>query len=247
MIDMRDMTKMEPIKRIPLVDQVEERIEKMIQDEQYQPGMKLPPEVVLTRDLNVSRGTIREAFKSLQAKGVIELRSGKGAFVADPKDSEQSEAIHWLVENEEDMKAFFELREAIEPMAARLAAERGGEEMREELQAIHNRFASLTGSRDNQQIAQLDEEFHRVISDHCGNGLIQEIMQSLNLGMKQFRVNTFKVRQNIRDTTGPHNRVLTAILAGDADKAEREMRKHVRKVAENFAQNISSADYSKER
>ena len=68
---------MEPIKRIPLVDQVEERIEKMIRDEQYQPGMKLPPEVVLTRDLNVSRGTIREAFKALQAKGVIELRSGK--------------------------------------------------------------------------------------------------------------------------------------------------------------------------
>ena len=88
---------MEPIKRIPLVAQVEERIETMIRDEGFRPGTKLPAEVTLCRELNVSRGTIREALKSLQARGIVELQSGKGAFVAEPKAAENPEAIHWLI------------------------------------------------------------------------------------------------------------------------------------------------------
>ena len=72
---------MEPIKRVPLVHQVEERIEQLIADEYSQPGMKLPTEMELCQALGVSRGTVREAFRYLQAKGVVELQVGKGAFV----------------------------------------------------------------------------------------------------------------------------------------------------------------------
>ena len=236
---------MEPIKRIPLVVQVEERLEQLIREEDYQPGAKLPAEVTLCHELNVSRGTIREALKSLQAKGIVELQSGKGAFVAAPKPAENTAAIHWLIENEEDLRYFFELREAVEPLAARLATERGDDRMRESLKELHRQFVALADSQNNAKLAVLDEKFHRMICDSCGNPLIQEVTDLLNSGIASFRENTFKVNQNVYDTIGPHSRIMKAIIAGDAAKAEREMRRHVQKVAENLTLNISAAAPSK--
>lgn len=233
---------MEPIKRIPLVAQVEERIETMIREEGYHPGTKLPAEVTLCKELNVSRGTIREALKSLQARGIVDLQSGKGAFVAEPKVVENTEAIHWLIENEEDLRYFLELREAVEPLAAHLATERGSEQMRETLRELYQQFVDAAVSHDYMKLAELDEKFHRTISDACGNPLIQEIMDTLNPGVVSFRQNTFKVNQNVYDTIGPHGKILKAILSGDAAKAEREMRRHVHKISENLTLNISAAN-----
>ena len=87
---------MEPVKRVPLVHQVEDQIEKLIKEEAYAPGTKLPTEMELCQALGVSRGTIREAFRYLQAKGVVELITGKGAFVAAQRNLENPEALIWL-------------------------------------------------------------------------------------------------------------------------------------------------------
>lgn len=91
---------MEPISRVPIVQQVEERIRELIQEEQYQPGKKLPPEMELCQRLGVGRGTVREAFRLLQAKGVVEIKPGRGAFVAENPAERDIGAIDWLVENE---------------------------------------------------------------------------------------------------------------------------------------------------
>ena len=119
---------MEPIKRVPLVHQVEERIKDLIKEEKLQPGTKLPTEKELCTNLNVSRGTVREAFRFLQAKGIVELKTGKGAFVAEKKAEKPSPAINWLVANETDLRNVFELRYAIEPIAAKMTAEKIDEE-----------------------------------------------------------------------------------------------------------------------
>lgn len=232
---------MEQIKRIPLVRQVEEQIEKLIADENYRPGTKLPPEVELCKALGVSRGTVREAFRFLQAKGVVELQAGKGAFVAELKAAEDPEAISWLVENEDDLKNFMELRVVLEPLAARQAAECAGEEAKAALQEIHRQFVENVRAKNYQELPALDEKFHATIIESCSNALLRELLQRLNLGMKGFRKNTFRVRQNAQDTVGPHGNVLMAIVTGDPVKAEREMRKHVNKVSENLALNISTA------
>ena len=98
---------------MPLVHQVEERIKDLIKEEKLQPGTKLPTEKELCTNLNVSRGTVREAFRFLQAKGIVELKTGKGAFVAEKKAEKPSPAINCLVANETDLRNVFELRYAI--------------------------------------------------------------------------------------------------------------------------------------
>ena len=61
---------MEPIKRVPIVQQVEEQLRQLIEGGQYNPGEKLPAEMELCQRLGVGRGTVREAFRLLQAQEI---------------------------------------------------------------------------------------------------------------------------------------------------------------------------------
>ena len=198
---------MEPIKRVPLVHQVEERIKDLIKEEKLQPGTKLPTEKELCTNLNVSRGTVREAFRFLQAKGIVELKTGKGAFVAEKKAEKPSPAINWLVANETDLRNVFELRYA-------------------------------AAKNDANNLALMDEKFHSEIIKRCGNNLMIDVMERLNMGLKDFRNNTFSIKQNVKDTIGPHEKILKAIITKDSAKAEREMKKHIVLMETNLTLNI---------
>ena len=154
---------MEPISRVPIVQQVEERIRELIQEEQYQPGKKLPPEMELCQRLGVGRGTVREAFRLLQAKGVVEIKPGRGAFVAENPAERDIGAIDWLVENERELRDSIEIRTALEPMAARRMAERCNTEDIRRLENIHRSFLSAIQEGDAAMIGRLDEQFHSAI------------------------------------------------------------------------------------
>ena len=211
---------MEPISRVPIVQQVEERIRELIQEEQYQPGKKLPPEMELCQRLGVGRGTVREAFRLLQAKGVVEIKPGRGAFVAEnPADS-------------------IEIRTALEPMAARRMAERCNTEDIRRLENIHRSFLSAIQEGDAAMIGRLDEQFHSAIVESSGNALMIEINSHVCQGMQTFRSKTFQVEQNVKNAVMPHSNIMNAILARDAAQAEREMRAHLDKVQEDLTQNI---------
>ena len=229
---------MEPISRVPSVQQVEERIRELIQEEQYQPGKKLPPEMELCQRLGVGRGTVREAFRLLQAKGVVEIKPGRGAFVAENPAERDIGAIDWLVENERELRDSIEIRTALEPMAARRMAERCNTEDIRRLENIHRSFLSAIQEGDAAMIGRLDEQFHSAIVESSGNALMIEINSHVCQGMQTFRSKTFQVEQNVKNAVMPHSNIMNAILARDAAQAEREMRAHLDKVQEDLTQNI---------
>ena len=109
---------MEPIVRVPIVSQVEERIRELIDSKKYTEGMKLPTENELCQSMNVGRGTVREALRLLQAKGLVEIKPGRGAFVAS-KQAVDINPVVWLVQNEKELRDAIEVRNALEPVAAR--------------------------------------------------------------------------------------------------------------------------------
>ena len=229
---------MEPISRVPIVQQVEERIRELIQEEQYQPGKKLPPEMELCQRLGVGRSTVREAFRLLQAKGVVEIKPGRGAFVAENPAERDIGAIDWLVENERELRDSIEIRTALEPMAARRMAERCNTEDIRRLENIHRSFLSAIQEGDAAMIGRLDEQFHSAIVESSGNALMIEINSHVCQGMQTFRSKTFQVEQNVKNAVMPHSNIMNAILARDAAQAEREMRAHLDKVQEDLTQNI---------
>lgn len=232
---------MEKIEKVSLVHNVENQIENYIVSNNLLPGTKLPTEKVLCDTLDVSRGTVREAFRYLQAKGVVELQVGKGAFVAKTRKGENPEAVAWLIENEKDLKDATDLRYVIEPLAAKLAAENCSEEAVVELYHAFEKFVELASPENYKELAELDERFHHIIAMNCGNALLYEIIIKVEDGMTSFRETTFKIEQNIKDTIAPHENVLKAIMQRNPAKAEREMKKHIERVFENVNLDVKSS------
>jgi len=230
---------MEPIKRVPIVHQVEERIRDLIDEKSFKPGEKLPAEMELCQQLGVGRGTVREAFRLLQAKGIVDIKPGRGAFVAEEPRS-GIDAIDWLVENERELRDSLEIRTALEPMAARRMAEHCSPEDIQRLEAVHRNFLKAIEDGDPVKIGRLDEQFHSTIVESCGNSLMIEINRHVCQGMHTFRSYTFQVEQNVRNAVMPHSNIVNAIIARDAAQAEREMRAHLDKVQEDLTQNVNT-------
>lgn len=231
---------MEPIKRIPIVQQVEESIRELIVQGKFKPEEKLPSEMDFCQQLGVGRGTVREAFRLLQAQGFVEIKPGRGAFVAKSADVAGMSAIDWLVENEQELRSSIEIRTALEPMAARLMAQRCDVEDLLELENIHRSFLAAVESGDAEQIARQDERFHSAIVEGSRNQLLVRINSHVCDGVQTFRNKTFQVEQNVKNSIVPHTNIFNAIRDRDPSRAEREMRAHLDKVQEDLTANIAT-------
>lgn len=227
---------MDPIVRVPIVSQVEVRIRAMIENKIYRPGMKLPTEYEFCEMLQVGRGTVREALRTLQAKGLVEIKPGRGAFVAESEPVDANPIV-WLVQNKKELRDSIEVRNALEPLAARKMAENGSEEAMHALQRIHEDFLEAIEKGESDRIAELDESFHSLIVRESGNQLLSEINLHLCQGMHTFRSKTFTVLQNVRNAVIPHTRIMDAILRRDGASAEKEMRQHLKMVEEDLDSN----------
>ena len=119
---------LEPVKKTNIVDQIIARINDSIISGQYRAGEKLPNEYELMEELQVSRNSLREAFKILSAMGIIEIRRGDGTYVCSEVkpsafDSVIYSVIYDMSTNEELVEMRRILDESILHMAIRNAVE----------------------------------------------------------------------------------------------------------------------------
>ena len=111
-----------------LSQQTAERLYNQIVVEcQLKPGDKLPNEVELSRQLGVSRATLREAIRDLTVQVVLEVRRGKGTFVSSRVEEIEDFGFDRLGRMKGQLRDLFELRSIFEPRAAALACQRATE------------------------------------------------------------------------------------------------------------------------
>ena len=230
---------MEFTKKVPVAVMAESKIAELIRSGKYEADMKLPTENDLCLMLGVGRGSVREAVRSLQAKGMVEIKPGRGAFVAETPSSAAS-AVMWLVQNEADLRDFIEIRNALEPLAAKKMAENGTEEQILALTKIHNNFLIAVREGDIMRIAALDEAFHSAIVAGSGNALLVNIDAQLSVSLHAFRSHTFSVEQNTLNAIEPHSRILEAIIRHQGEMAHQEMLNHLHLIERDLSLNISS-------
>ena len=125
------------------------------------PGEKLPNEVELSQQLGVSRATLREAIRELAARGVLEVRRGRGTFVSEEVADIEDFGFSGLERLQGQLRDLFELRSIFEPRAARLACRRATET---ELEEILARGAEVEDCiRAGRDRTAADREFHTAI------------------------------------------------------------------------------------
>jgi GntR family transcriptional repressor for pyruvate dehydrogenase complex len=229
---------MNPITRVSVADAVVQNLKEHITSGELSVGEKMPTEQEICSLLHVSRSTVREAFRVLQAMGFVEMKPGKGAFVAKTTEENSSDNAQWFSENELQFIDFMELRMAIEPLAARLAVMRATEDEIEELKKIHSAFNDAMDHKDVVRLVTLDEAFHGLIGECTKNKLLISINKKILSAFKEYRGKSFSSTQIFGNAREPHEKIMHAIIDRDAEKASAAMAYHLQ-VALNDLEKIS--------
>lgn len=214
------------IKRVSVAQQIADNLAEYIQTSDIAVGQKLPTEAALCSEYGVSRSTVREAFCLLQSSGMVELRTGRGAFVAS-KQSADSNIEDWFKANGAKMWDIVELRSALEPLAARMMAQRCTDEQIAHLLRIHSRFLKAAENGDKEEAAKHDARFHSYIAEKSGNELLQVFSRQLNHAIEMYCQRTYLLPGHLSGAVAPHSEIARAIQNRDPEASEQAMRTHV--------------------
>lgn len=216
-----------PIKKARISETAAMQLEELIRSGKFKQGEALPSERKLMKELQVGRGSVREALRILEIKGFIETRPGIGAFVKSFEGDIFSPLSPWLMDNKEAIHHFFEVRTLLEPSAAGFAASRIPPETIEALKKNLEEFISAAEQDDLTRAILSDAEFHRLIGKATGNKVLTSLMDTLYRTMIEGWKASLKVPGRIEKSIAEHKEILKAIEDGDVEKATRLMSEHL--------------------
>jgi DNA-binding FadR family transcriptional regulator len=186
------------------------------------PGEVLPREQVLREQYGVSRTLLREVFRVLQAKGLVEPRQGMGTQVL-PRNHWKfldEDVLGWMSVKGADsgfVQDLEEVRRIVEPSAARLAALRAEpehlERMADALERMTNFAADLT------KFSTADADFHAAILDAAQNAVLRETAGSIVRAMAVRNAAVLRTSPAPLATIKEHREIYAAIAARDSDRA----------------------------
>lgn len=231
----------QPLGQGKLNDRIRLEILRVLQTRELSPGDRLPSERELAASLRVSRPSVREAVRSLQAEGKLVVKHGQGVYVAEP--SMQKTLRESMARLDHSLSELFAMREVLEVPAARWAAQR---QDREGLAAVQAAFAELDEAlreqpRNYERLQDLDAAFHLRIVEAAGNRLLEQSQGVLNELLLTGLQTTLAIEGRAESSRDEHLKILTALLEGDAAGAGRAAQAHVKNVRRAANRRIAEA------
>lgn len=212
-------------------EEVASQVRDRLREGELKVGDRLPPERELSRQLNVSRSALREALRTLEIAGVIEMRKGKtgGAFISSGDQQVLSNSMADLLQlGNISLAHLTEARLWIVETVVRVACERATSEdikaLEENLRLAQDYFErGLLIEKSDTNI-----EFHNILARATKNPVLSMIMKTLTDVLRVFarRLGAESTRQGFWSRA----RFLEALKAKDAETAVKEMERHLRKV-----------------
>ena len=193
-------------------------------EKRYSAGDKLPNELDLSEELNVSRTTLREAIRILVALDILEIQRGKGTFVTE-KAFNQQQDIEQLANIKIKAKDLYEMRLIFEPEAAYLAATRATEA---EIKRIIEYGKKVEFEILNKQDRTNDEHsFHKAIAQATHNEFMNKLMPILYQAISKGVVLSLSSDKAIQDTINDHRMIMDFLEQRNAEGAKNAMRIHI--------------------
>lgn len=162
--------------RVSLVEQVSSQIEHLIESGQWSIGDRLPPEMKLMKEFDVSRNTLREAIRALVHAGLLETKQGSGTIVKSTSALEV--ALHRQVEKSSVMETL-EVRLALEREAAQLAAQRRNEEDLKRLEHSIEACKSAAQKKHLEAFLEADIQFHQTMVKAAHNQMLYDLYEHM--------------------------------------------------------------------
>ena len=201
-----------PVGRIhqPLREAVQDAIRAAIVEGRYPQGERLL-EDQLAHELDVSRNPVREALQALATEGFVVIEPRRGARVASVSPARAVE--------------LFEVREVLEGLAARLAAERCGPDQLAALQAVVAEGAELVDAGRLNELPELNNRFHVALHAAAANEMLTDVLGRLAPVITW--VYARRIAERSTHSWSEHAAIVDAIAAGDADLAHRRACTHI--------------------
>jgi len=180
---------------------------------------RLPPdtplqEATIAAALDVSRGPVREAFRRLEAEGLISLIPRRGAVVKSLSMEEFLDA--------------YRVREALEVLAVRLATARLENDHLERLEYLHQQMLQHVAREEVDAFFDANTRFHELFVEQSGNPKLQDVYYPLVNQMLRYRMRSLSLRGGMQRSCEEHQAILEAVRAKDAERAAHLLSEHIR-------------------
>jgi GntR family transcriptional regulator, transcriptional repressor for pyruvate dehydrogenase complex len=194
-----------------------------------QPGDMLPPERELARTFGVSRSSIRDAIRGLEAIGLLEPRQGVGTVVRDPSAAALSAPVTAvLLQKRKSIHELLDVRNILEPSLAARAALHATPEQLTDMGAI------LARQEEKISMGELaideDSAFHFAIATAADNSVMLKLVRALMDSLRETRERTLQTEGRSKKSLSGHHRIFAALKRGDAAAAESAMRRHLAEI-----------------
>lgn len=208
-----------------ITEQIISYMKNKIAEGEWAVGEKIPSENQLSKELGVSRASIRDAIKFYTGQGMMETFHGKGTFLVDNRVDESARVSNIITQEDcEDVRDVLEFRRTIESEACALAAERIDEDT---LSLLRYCLRQMEEKRtEKNAYLDADMEFHRLVANASGNMLF---MKSLNHVISESK-KAFSQMYDLfgyRNGLGAHQKILKALEERDIKAARRAMYEHM--------------------
>ena len=203
-------------------DQIVDTLGRRMVAGELAPGERMPPEAPLAESLGVSRLALREAMKTLAAKGMVSIRTRTGTHVQ-PRQAWHlfdPAVLQWHAQGPLDEKFvtdLMQLRRVIEPAAARLAARQA---TKSQLQAIRAAYLAMVQAADPAAYVVADLAFHGGVLEACDNAFIGQLQGAISEVLRvSFQASASPLPDDREKALALHRALLDALEARDAEAA----------------------------
>lgn len=207
-----------------LPELVAEQIRGLIIEQHLEIGAKIPGEYELAEQLNVGRSSVREAVKILVARNILEIRRGKGTYVAHNTGIvDDPFGLAYMEDEGRLAKELYEIRMRIEPWVASMAAKSASQKNIEELKYWEEKSKEQLLSGKNYLPA--DQKFHSAIANCTQNRVVSILIPAITYSIHLFgKLNRKVMRMEAVDT---HHQIVKAIEGKDSEAAYQAMVAHL--------------------
>jgi GntR family transcriptional repressor for pyruvate dehydrogenase complex len=225
-----------PVGRGSVVDGVIERVEELILSE-LEPGETLPSEGQLAEALGVSRLSVREATRALEARGLLDISKGRRPRVAVPNGSLVGDFFRSAVRRDpRALLDLIEVRRALEVHIASLAARRAGQRHVADLDLSIN--AMRAAEQEFEAFHAADVRFHENLAVASGNDLLVFLIEAFAEPLRASRQRSFAGHLarggGIDDVIQQHQTILDAVKARNPKRAAQAMRDHLQQTEQDL-------------
>jgi DNA-binding FadR family transcriptional regulator len=213
---------------------IRREVVQLILDRRLRPGAPLPTEAELMEDLGVSRNSVREALKALQALDIVEIRHGYGTYVGQASLSPLIDGLTFrtLARHDDDTGALAEILQVREVLEEGLIRRIAGQVAAAELDALEAVVARMEAAvRAGRPLPELDREFHELLYASLGNALVPQLLGAFWTVFRRVAgARGWTDDPEPEVTVRRHRDIVTALRAGDAEDAQRAMTHHFRGI-----------------